>query len=65
MSTFDIYFSDLTYGAQERIMKAVGITDPKEMCWDMDLVPIATYKIPRSEVRYETGNDNVSCVRAT
>lgn len=45
MCDFEIYFSDLTYGAQQRLMKAVGVEEPEEMNWDMDIFPIAYYPI--------------------
>lgn len=46
MDYFNIYFSDLDEDAQERLLKAVGIDDPKEMNWDMDVVPLAMYPLP-------------------
>lgn len=45
MHTFNIFFSDLTEEAQKRLMEIVGITDPKEMNWDMDILPIATMDV--------------------
>lgn len=46
MNDFEIYFNDLNEEAQLRLMKAVGITDPKEMNWDLDWVPLAFYPLP-------------------
>lgn len=43
---FDIYFSDLNEDAQKRLMAAVGINDPSEMNWDIDMCPIAMYPLP-------------------
>lgn len=43
---FEIYFSDLNEDAKKRLLEDVGIDDPKEMNWDMDVVPIALYPIP-------------------
>lgn len=40
---FNIYFSDLNEDAQKRLMERIGITDPKEMNWDIDMAPIAIY----------------------
>lgn len=45
MHTFEIFFSDLNEEAQKRLMEVVGITDPKEMNWDMDILPIATMDV--------------------
>ena len=45
MHTFNIFFSDLTEEAQKRLMEIVGIKDPKEMNWDMDILPIATMDV--------------------
>ena len=42
IQTFEIHFSDLTDAAQEELMDLVGISDPKEMNWDLDIVPIAS-----------------------
>jgi len=42
---FPIYFSDLNKDAQSRILKATGVDDPKEMNWDMDILPLAYYPI--------------------
>lgn len=44
MNEFEIYFSDLNEDAQQRLMEAVGITDPKEMNWDFDWCPIAIFE---------------------
>lgn len=41
---FEIYFSDLNEDAQQRLMETIGVTDPKEMNWDIDLFPIAIYE---------------------
>lgn len=40
---FEIYFSDLNEDAQKRLMEYVGITEPKEANWDIDMCPIAIY----------------------
>lgn len=45
MHTFYIFFSDLNEEAQKRLMEVVGIKDPKEMNWDMDILPIATMDV--------------------
>jgi hypothetical protein len=46
---FNIYFSDLNEDAQKRLMEVVGITDPKEMNWDIDMCPIAVYSTESTE----------------
>ncbi len=46
MVDFKIYFSDLKEETQRRLMDAVGITDPREMNWDIDMLPLAIYPIP-------------------
>lgn len=43
MEGFEIYFSDLNPDAQKRLLKYVGATDPKEMNWGMDILPISYY----------------------
>ena len=43
MNEFEIYFSDLNEDAQERILEATGVTDPRELNWDIDIVPLAVY----------------------
>ena len=37
---FELFFSDLTPEAQQRLLDTVGIKDPKEANWDMDIFPI-------------------------
>lgn len=44
MVSFEIYFSDLTPEAQKGLMELVGITDPSEMNWDVDMCPLAVYE---------------------
>lgn len=44
MNEFEIYFSDLNEDAQQRLMEMVGITDPKEMNWDIDISPLAIFE---------------------
>lgn len=46
MEDFDIYFSDLNGEAQKRLMDAVGILDPREMNWDLDILPLASIPLP-------------------
>jgi hypothetical protein len=43
MKTFEIFFSDLNKVAQKRLLEFVGESDPKEMNWDIDLVPLASF----------------------
>lgn len=52
MIVFPIYFSDLIPETQKKLMEAIGIENPKEMNWDMDILPLVTY-----EVEEEQGND--------
>lgn len=49
MKTFDIYFSDLNEDAQKRLMDKVGIDDPKEMNWDIDMCPLCIYDFEEAE----------------
>ena len=43
MNTFEIYFSDLTKDAQDRLLDFVGVKSAAKMNWDMDILPIAEY----------------------
>ena len=43
MDEFNIYFSDLNEDAQRRLIEALGISDPGEMNWDLDILPLASY----------------------
>lgn len=43
MKTFEIFFNDLNEEAKKRLLEFVGETDPKEMNWDIDLVPLASF----------------------
>lgn len=49
METFWIYFSDLNNDAQTRLLEAVGASDPKDMNWDLDIIPIAFYDYVEGE----------------
>ena len=42
MVTVEIYFNDLRAEKQKELLEAVGVSDPKEMNWDMDIIPVAT-----------------------
>lgn len=45
----DIYFNDLNDEAKATLLEAVGVSDPKEMNWDVDICPIATYEMEAQE----------------
>lgn len=45
LGKYEIYFSDLNEDAQEALMKLVGIDDPAEMNWDIDMAPLAIYEV--------------------
>ena len=49
MDDFNIFFSDLKEDTQRRLLEAIGIADPREMNWDFDLVPLASYPLPSKE----------------
>lgn len=42
MKSVDIYFNDLTPEAQDEVLKAASIKDPKERNWDINIIPLAT-----------------------
>lgn len=46
MEDFNIFFSDLKEETQRRLMEAVGIRDPREMNWDLDILPLASFPLP-------------------
>jgi len=46
MDEFRIYYSDLNREAQKRLLKAFGISSPKEVGWYKDQNPIVTIQIP-------------------
>ena len=54
---FDIYFSDLNEDAQKRLLEAVGVSSPKEMNWDMDIVPMCSYCFYKESFYEEREND--------
>ena len=47
---FEIFFNDLNEDAQKRLMEAVGIDDPSEMNWDINMCPLAMYPLPEKEM---------------
>ena len=44
MKEFEIYFSDLNRVAQKELLKEVGVDDPSEMNWDLDILPLAVFE---------------------
>ena len=54
MKTFEIYFSDLNISSQKELMRIIGIKDPKECNWDLDIVPIAIADFEEEERFDET-----------
>lgn len=40
-----IYFSDLNEYKQKELLEAVGVKDPAEMNWDIDICPITYYNV--------------------
>ncbi len=40
MTSIEIFFSDLKPSKQKELMESVGITDPAEMNWDIDMCPL-------------------------
>lgn len=49
MDDFPIYFNDLNENAQKQLLNAVNVDDPKEMNWDINIIPLAYYPIGRGE----------------
>ena len=49
MKTFEIYFNDLNEKAQKDLLEFVGAEDAKEMNWDLNIVPIATFDYEEQE----------------
>lgn len=43
----EIYFSDLNEEAQKDLLEVVGVSEPAEMNWDIDICPIAMYPLPK------------------
>lgn len=49
MKQMPLYFSDLNEDAQERLLELVGADDPKEMNWDMDIIPLTYFDVEDDE----------------
>lgn len=49
MKSMDIYFSDLNEEAQESLLQLVCANDPKDMNWDLDVLPLFTYEVEDEE----------------
>lgn len=45
MKSMPIYFSDLNEAAQKELLEFVGVEDPKDMNWDVDILPLAYYDV--------------------
>lgn len=52
------YFNDLNEAAQKVMLESAGIDDPKEMNWDMDILPIAFAAMPEPD-DYEDDEDDL------
>lgn len=48
MKTIEIYFNDLVPDKQKELLDVVGVSDPKEMNWDMPIIPIACVDLEES-----------------
>ena len=42
LKSFDIFFSSLGAEAQRELLELVGADSPKDMNWDLDIIPLAT-----------------------
>lgn len=49
MKSFEIFFSDLNDDAKQRLLEAVGVSSAKEMNWDINILPIASYDYEETE----------------
>ena len=49
LKTFEIYFNDLNEKTQKNLLVFVGAEEPKEMNWDLNIVPIATFDYEEQE----------------
>ena len=49
MKTFEIFFNDLNTEAQHALLNLVGAESPKDMNWDLDIVPLATIEFEDEE----------------
>ena len=38
-----IYFNDLKEDKQQELLELIGESDPKDMNWDINIIPIAYY----------------------
>lgn len=45
IKTVKLYFSDLNEKGQKKLLDAVGVEEPSEMNWDMDILPLATFEM--------------------
>lgn len=45
LKTFEIYFNDLNEDAKKELLEMIGVDDPKEMNWDINICPIAIYDV--------------------
>ena len=45
----ELYLDDLNEEAQKIMLESAGIDDPKEMNWDMDVLPIAFAAMPEPD----------------
>ncbi|MCC7540541.1 MAG: hypothetical protein IT379_30270 [Deltaproteobacteria bacterium] len=48
-TTFELYWSDLTREAQERLLDELGMTSEQDMNWDQDIHPITTIEMENND----------------
>lgn len=49
MKPIEIYFGDLIPKKQKELLDAVGVSDPKEMNWDIPTFPIAVVDLEETD----------------
>lgn len=60
MTPINIYFNDLNERAKKKLLDLFGVSDPKEMNWDIDFVPLATLDFEEWDYVYKpTFNEEV------
>lgn len=46
---YPIYFSDLNEKAQRELLDAIGVDEPQDMNWDIDMCPLCYYPVERED----------------
>lgn len=58
VTTVEIFFSDLKEESKKDLLEVVGINDPKEANWDIDMAPLAIIGFDETAINENKDEEN-------